>query len=57
MIGRQARDRPGLNDLLVRVVHQGYGFNHMNWTEKPKMAGIAVPIGSAKSSDLWKSRP
>ena len=30
---------------------------HMNWTEEPKMAGIAVPIGSARSSDLWKSRP
>ncbi|WP_374250171.1 DNA-binding transcriptional regulator [Xanthobacter sp.] len=45
---RLARDRPALNDLLARVVQQGYGFNHMNWTEEPKMAGIAVPIRSAQ---------
>ncbi|UJX43786.1 DNA-binding transcriptional regulator [Xanthobacter sp. YC-JY1] len=45
---RLARDRPALNDLLARVAQQGYGFNHMNWTEEPKMAGIAVPIRSAQ---------
>lgn len=41
---RLARDRGALNELLARVVQQGYGDNHMNWTEEPKMAGIALPI-------------
>lgn len=41
---RLARDRPALDDLLARVVKRGYGENHMNWTEEPKMAGVALPI-------------
>ena len=41
---RLARDRGALAEHLARVVQQGYGDNHMNWTEEPKMAGIALPI-------------
>ncbi|MFG1241476.1 DNA-binding transcriptional regulator [Xanthobacter versatilis] len=41
---RLARDRPALDDMLARVVQRGYGTNHMNWTDEPKMAGIALPI-------------
>lgn len=44
---RLARDRAALDDLLARVVQRGYGENHMNWTDEPKMAGVAVPIRSA----------
>lgn len=41
---RLARDRPALADLLARVVERGYGENYMQWTDEPKMAGIALPI-------------
>ncbi len=42
--GRLARDRSGLDNLLRRTRHRGYGENYGSWNSEERIAAIAVPI-------------
>ncbi|ACO77724.1 DNA-binding transcriptional activator MhpR [Azotobacter vinelandii CA] len=42
--GRLARDRAGLDNLLRRTRHRGYGENYGSWNSEERIAAIAVPI-------------